>query len=134
MAGVSVGDPAVLKIFREEKSMKKKVLIWTMAFAAICVLSGTALAGSKGNQRKGKYIYRKVYKECHAAGKVDSPRPILSPDAKTQAQWKRVFDKKDFDQFGCPEQWSKLSEKELRDIFAYLYAHAADSPSPAKCK
>ena len=56
------------------------------------------------------------------------------PDTKTQAQWTRVFEKKDFDQFGCQEEWSALSEGDLSDIYAYLHDHAADSPTPAKCK
>ncbi len=114
--------------------MKSKILSSILALMLLFVFTGVVNAGGKGNQRKGKYLYRKIYKECHAAGKVDSPRPPLSPDTKTQSQWKRIFDKKDFDQFGCPEQWSKLSDQDLQCIFAYLYGHAADSPSPAKCK
>jgi hypothetical protein len=38
------------------------------------------------------------------------------------------------DEFGCKEEWSQLSDTELMDIYAYLHAHAADSPTPAKCK
>ena len=50
------------------------------------------------------------------------------------AQWEEVFTKKAFDEFGCKEEWGKLSEEDTSDIFGYLYGHAADSPSPAKCK
>ncbi|MDM8538939.1 cytochrome c family protein, partial [Desulfobacterales bacterium HSG17] len=67
-------------------------------------------------------------------GEVDSPKPPVSPDQKTQAQWKIMFDKKDFEEFGCKEEWDALPEKDLLDIFAYLHGHASDSPSPAKCK
>lgn len=113
-----------------------------MKITMICALTllltfsfmGSALALEKGNQRKGKYTYRKVYKTCFERGAVDSQKPILNPDTKTQAQWTRVFEKKDFEQFGCQEEWSGLSEKDLGDIYAYLHDHAADSPSPAKCK
>jgi len=95
---------------------------------------GVALALEKGNKRKGKYTYRKVYKACMQRGEVDSPKPPISPDAKTQAQWTRLFEKKDFEDFGCEPEWGALSQKDLADIYTYLHDHAADSPTPAKCK
>lgn len=95
---------------------------------------GVALALEKGNKRKGKYTYRKVYKACMERGEVDSPKPPISPDAKTQAQWTRLFEKKDFEDFGCKSEWEALSENDLTDIYTYLHDHAADSPTPAKCK
>ncbi len=113
--------------------MKKLIII---AIAVLFSFSSVAvcLAGSKASARKGKYTYRKVYKSCAKRGEVESARPILSPDAKTMAQWDRVFKDKDFDQFKCTEEWSKLTDKELGNINDYLKSHAADSPSPAKCK
>ncbi|MBW2604373.1 MAG: cytochrome c family protein [Deltaproteobacteria bacterium] len=105
-----------------------------MAIIFVFTTVGIGFASGKGNARKGKYTYRKVYKSCNKRGEIDSPGPILGPDSKTQAQWKRAFDKKDFDQFKCSQEWSKLSEKDLNDIYTYLNDHAADSPSPAKCK
>ena len=114
--------------------MGKKLFLTLIAFVFVFTTTGLGFAGEKGNSRKGKYTYRKVYKSCKERGEIDSPKPVLSPDAKTQAQWKRTFDKKDFDQFQCKEEWSKLSDEDLNNIFTYLYDHAADSPSPAKCK
>jgi hypothetical protein len=107
-----------------------------MLLTALCFVSGSigaAFADESGNSRKGKYTYRKVYESCNKRGEVDSPKPILNPDAKTQEQWKRTFDKKEFDQFKCREEWKNLSQKDLNDIYKYLYDHAADSPTPAKC-
>lgn len=114
--------------------MLKRIL--TMLFILFLAVSwsGIAAASETGNKRKGKYTYRKVYKACNARGEVDVPKPTLNPDAKTQAQWTNVFDGKDFSEFGCQEEWSQLSDKELLDIYSYLYAHASDSPTPAKCK
>jgi hypothetical protein len=114
--------------------MLKKMFLALMAIVFVLTTIGIGFAGQKGNARKGKYTYRNVYKSCNKRGEIDSPSPVLSPDSKTQAQWKRTFDKKDFDQFKCSEEWSKLSEKDLNDIYTYLHDHAADSPSPAKCK
>lgn len=114
--------------------MFKRLILALTAIVFLLTTAGIGFAGEKGNARKGKYTYRKVYKSCNKRGEIDAPRPLLSPDSKTQAQWKRTFDKKDFDQFKCSEEWSKLSEEDLNDIYSYLHDHAADSPSPAKCK
>jgi hypothetical protein len=113
--------------------MKKMFTAVLAIFMAFCFI-GTGLAMEKGNKRKGKYTYRKVYKACQERGEVDSPKPILNPDAKTQAGWTEAFDNKQFKEFQCQEEWSKLSEKDLTDIYTYLWSHASDSPTPAKCK
>ena len=113
--------------------MKKAMTAVLAAMMTLCFI-GTALAMEQGNKRKGKYTYRKVYKACMERGEVDSPKPILNPDAKTQAEWEATFDNKKFEEFKCQEEWSNLSEKDLIDIYTYLWAHASDSPTPAKCK
>lgn len=114
--------------------MLKRLVLALMALVFVFTTIGIGFAGENGNARKGKYTYKNVYKSCNKRGEIDSPKPLLGPDSKTQAQWKRTFEKKDFDQFKCSEEWSKLSEKDLNDIYTYLHDHAADSPSPAKCK
>jgi hypothetical protein len=114
--------------------MFKKISMGILALLLLVSFTGMANASDKGNKRKGKYTYRKVYKACHARGEVDKPKPVLNPDAKTQSQWTALFEEKDFDDFGCKEEWSQLSDTDLLDIYAYLHAHAADSPTPAKCK
>jgi hypothetical protein len=88
----------------------------------------------QGNKRKGKYTYRKIYKACMARGEVESAKPTVNPDAHTQAEWEEIFDNKKFDEFGCKEEWSAVEDGDLVDIFTYLYQHASDSPTPAKCK
>ena len=114
--------------------MFKKAIFLVIAVIFLFSAVGTAYAMEKGNKRKGKYTYRKVYKACMERGEVDSEKPPINPDAKTQAQWTRMFDKKDFEDFGCQPEWDALSEKDLSDIYTYLHDHAADSPTPAKCK
>jgi hypothetical protein len=114
--------------------MGKRLVLTLTALVFVITTAGIACAGGEGNARKGKYTYRKVYKACFQRGEVSSPKPLLSPDTKTQAQWKRTFENKDFNQFKCSAEWSKLSDNDLTDIYAYLHDHAADSPSPAKCK
>jgi len=114
--------------------MKGKLLSAVLAiFLSLCFV-GTGLSMERGNKRKGKYTYRKVYKACYARGEIDSVKPPANPDAKTQAEWEQTFDNRQFDGFGCKEEWAVLSDKDLIDIFTYLYAYASDSPTPAKCK
>ena len=113
--------------------MKKALLILLTVMVSITFV-GAAYAMDKGNKRKGKYTYRKLYKACHERGEVDAAKPPVNPDAKTQAEWESTFDNKNFGEFPCQQEWSTLSEKDLTDIFTYLHAHAADSPTPAKCK
>jgi hypothetical protein len=114
--------------------MFKKTIITITALIFLFSTVGITFAMEKGNDRKGKYTYRKVYKACMERGEVQSEKPPISPDAKTQAQWTRAFEKKDFEDFGCKAEWDALSESDIADIYAYLHDHAADSPTPAKCK
>ncbi len=116
--------------------MAKKMMMAIATIVFICGFVGMTLAQDQdeGNKRKGKYLYRKVYKSCNERGEIASPKPALNPDAKTQAQWKAIFEKKQFEEFGCKEEWGKLTEEEVKDIFTYLHDHAADSPTPAKCQ
>ena len=113
--------------------MKRISMILMVVLLAFTFI-GPVWALEKGNKRKGKYTYRKVYKTCMERGEVTSPRPVMNPDAKTRDQWTRVFEKKNFAQFGCQQEWNNLSEEDLSDIYSYLWEFAADSPTPAKCK
>jgi len=114
--------------------MVRKVIVTAMAFFFVFSTVGASLALEKGNKRKGKYIYRKVYKACFERGAVDSQVPPISPADKSQAEWEAVFTSKDFSQFGCEEEWTNLDDTQVTDIYTYLYEHASDSPTPAKCK
>lgn len=113
--------------------IKKTVFTFLLILLAVSFV-GAAAAGEPGNKRKGKYTYRKVYKACFERGEVDSKTPPISPSDKTMAQWTQVFESKDFSQFGCADEWAKLEEKDVLDIYSYLHAHGSDSPTPAKCK
>ena len=114
--------------------MTRKLILIVMATVFTFISVGAVLAMDQGNKRKGKYIYRKVYKACYERGEVTEVKPPLNPDAKTQEQWTALFDNKNFTEFGCQQEWSNLSDSDIVDIYTYLYAHAADSPTPLKCK
>ncbi len=99
------------------------VLVLVFAFA------GVVMAQGDGNARKGKYLFRKNCRACHVDG---GSAKELSPISKTQAQWESVFSKSA--ELKCAAEWQTLSEKDRTDLYAHLWGHAFDSPSPAKCK
>ncbi len=108
--------------------MLKKVSSVAIILMFLLVSIGVVMASDKGNARKGKYLYRKNCRTCHIE---DGSAKALSPISKTQAEWKKVFD--DVSALECKDEWAKLSEKDKVDMYAHLWGHAFDSPSPAKC-
>ena len=116
--------------------MKRNLKI-LIALTTLILVTGASLGFAMepdGNKRKGKYTYRNVYKACNQRGEVDSKTPFISPADKTMAQWKRIFDKKNFEMFKCSPEFNALSETDLKDIYTYLYNHGYDSPQPATCQ
>lgn len=112
----------------------KKLFIVAVSLLLAATFVASAAAMEQGNKRKGKYIYRKVYQACHERGAVESAKPLLNPDAKTQAEWTAMFENRNFAEFKCDEEFKALPQDDLVDIYTYLHAHAADSPTPLKCK
>jgi mono/diheme cytochrome c family protein len=109
--------------------MFRKVGSMLLVMSFLFVTIGVVIADDTGNARKGKYLYRKNCRSCHMEGAEGKE---LSPISKTQAEWQKVFDNRS--ELPCKDQWAKLSEKDINDMFAHLHGHAFDSPSPAKCK
>lgn len=97
-----------------------------MGFVLSPVFGGDAFSPN-GNDRKGKYLYRKTCRKCHDGSKAKE----LSPSSKTMAEWKQAFE--NYKNLKCKDEWQKLKHKDLNDIFSYLYNHAYDSPQPATC-
>jgi len=111
--------------------MNKK--FWMVLLILFVGLSFSAqiFAAKKGNGRKGKYLFRKNCRTCHIE---NGTAAALSPISKTQADWVKVFKKDEFSKLTCSAEWEKRKEKDLLDIYTYMYDHAFDSPSPLKCK
>ena len=114
--------------------MIKKTLLVLTTLVFVFSSVGLSLALEKGNKRKGKYSYRKVYKACFERGEVDSKTPPISPADKTMAEWTRIFETKDLKEFGCEEECIQLSDTAMTEIYTYMHDHGSDSPTPAKCK
>ncbi len=109
--------------------MSKKVGSILIIMFFLLASIGVVMAAGKANARKGKYLFRKNCRTCHVE---DGTAKAISPIDKTQAQWEEVF--KNIDKLQCSKEWGKLSEKDRTDMYAHLWGHAFDSPSPAKCK
>ncbi len=115
--------------------MLKKILIFGLfVMFTLGTLAFAEEEGPGGNKRKGKYTYKKVVQACFERGEVDSDVPKISPADKKQAEWKGIFEGKNFAEFGCAQEWAALSEEDVLDIYSYMYNYAADSPAPATCK
>jgi cytochrome c2 len=99
----------------------------------ISFIGPSMVLAKEGNARKGKYLYRKHCLTCHKAGATgDNVGKPLSPISKTQAEWVEIF--KNHKKLSCSDQWAKRKAKDIKDIYAHLWGHAFDSPSPAKCE
>ena len=117
-----------------EDNMEKRrriicaILLTVFIGASIGIAFAADPFTGNGNERKGKYMYRKNCRSCHdGSGSAE-----LSPSSKTQAQWERTF--KRYERLECIEEWNKLQHGDLNDIYSYLYGHAYDSPQPATCE
>ncbi|MCF8030349.1 MAG: cytochrome c [Desulfohalobiaceae bacterium] len=114
--------------------MKGKRTKWLAVLCMLLIAAGSmgiAFAGEgfspDGNERRGKYMYRKNCRSCHDGSSAKE----LQPNTKTQAQWQSDFD--GYKELECTEEWDKLSRSQLGDIFTYLFKHAYDSAQPATC-
>lgn len=93
---------------------------------ALFVLTANIGIALEGNARKGKFLYRKHCRTCHGSTASD-----LSPLSKTQAEWTALAES--HAAIPCAKDWAEVGEGDRKDIFAYLYGFAKDSPTPAKC-
>jgi mono/diheme cytochrome c family protein len=86
-------------------------------------------AASKGSESKGRYYFRQTCKNCHTKGAVGTE---VTPLNKTMAQWRSFFAAGKHAR--GKEPLPKIMEPDqLRDVAAFLEAHAADSPQPETC-
>lgn len=108
--------------------MKRLILILSvMCLCALLFTPGISISAEKGNQAKGRYYFRQTCKECHTKGAKGGE---VTPLSKTQAQWLKYFASGKHNK----EVLEKvMSTDQLRDVAAYLHAHAADSPQPETC-
>jgi cytochrome c2 len=111
--------------------MAKKLLLAFLTIIMTLSLVSVNLAAPEGNRRKGKYLFRKSCRSCHIDGGTAKE---LSPISKTQAEWEHVFSNDAYKKLECKAEWEKRSDKDVLDIYTYMYKHAFDSPSPLKCK
>ncbi len=86
-------------------------------------------AAPKGSESKGRYYFRGTCKSCHTKGAAGGE---ITPLNKTQAQWKTYFASAKHAK-GREPMTKLMTEEQLRDVSAFLDAHAADSLQPETC-
>lgn len=96
-----------------------------MVIAIMSVAVGQEL--SKGNGDKGRSYFRQTCKKCHAKG---APGGEVTPLSKTASQWRAYFAKS---KHGTGSLAQVMADQRLRDVQAFLVAHAADSDQPETC-
>ena len=109
--------------------MKRFILVLlVLSVTALMLIPASSIsAEGKGNQAKGRYYFRQSCKECHTKGGKGGE---ITPLSKTQAQWLKYFAAGKHNKEGLEKV---MSADQLRDVAAYLHAHAADSPQPETC-
>lgn len=115
---------------------------WLLALGSLVLLAvvvGLAPqdvnAGGRVNPKRGKVFYKTNCRTCHD-GQTTGVKE-LSPITKTMEQWAREFAPAGEVETCISRVEDKLStklvERDLLDIQAYLIQHAADSDQPASC-
>ena len=84
---------------------------------------------TKGNETKGKFYFRQTCKSCHTKGAVGTE---ITPLNKTTVQWHSYFTSAKHNH-GREMLEKVLTAEQLRDVQAYLEAHASDSLQPETC-
>jgi len=87
------------------------------------------LVAQSGSESKGKYYFKKSCKSCHVAGAAGGE---VTPLVKTQNQWKAYF-AAGMHKKGAEKLNSLVKPEQVKDIQAFLTAHASDSPQPMTC-
>ena len=111
------------------RSLIRSLLVALAALAFITLFVSTSFSAQKGSETKGRYYFRQNCKQCHTKGAVGAE---ITPLNKTQAQWKTYFASgKHAHSREILRQY--LTEEQLRDVAAFLDAHASDSLQPETC-
>lgn len=84
---------------------------------------------AEGSDTKGKYYFKKSCKSCHVVGSAGGE---VTPLSKTQAQWKAYFAAGKHKK-GAEKLDTLVKPEQVKDIQAFLTAHASDSPQPMTC-
>src|SRR6266568_985229 len=111
--------------------IKHLLIVGTAAAALIAAipLVTPVSAAAKGSENKGRFYFRETCKTCHTKGAVGGE---ITPLNKTQAQWKMYFASGKHAR-GKEVLTKFMPDDQVRDVSAYLDAHAADSLQPETC-
>jgi mono/diheme cytochrome c family protein len=109
--------------------MKSLMIAATAIMLVLSVLTSSVYSAQKGNESKGRFYFRQNCKQCHTKGAVGGE---ITPLNKTSAQWKTYF--ASGKHAHSREVLTKyMTDDQLRDVAAFLDAHASDSLQPETC-
>jgi mono/diheme cytochrome c family protein len=97
--------------------------------AAFSTVQPVTAGNPKGNEAKGKFYFRQTCKSCHTRGAVGTE---ITPLNKTTVLWNSYFISGKHNH-GRESLEKVLTAEQLRDVQAYLAAHASDSLQPETC-
>jgi mono/diheme cytochrome c family protein len=106
------------------KALKPAIVLVVLTLALL-----SAVAGTKGNESKGRYYFRQTCKDCHTKGAAGGE---VTPLTKTMDQWRKYFVVAKHNH--GKEPLSKvMAAEQLADVQVFLVNHAADSLQPETC-
>ena len=109
--------------------MKTQKVLFLTALLTIVLCSIVFAALEGGDERRGKQLAIDNCKPCHVQGATAG---TITPLSRTQRQWERFYNKSRHDKI-APGAWASFAERDLKDIFQFMYDHAADSDQPMTC-
>ena len=102
--------------------------VCTLILSLLLAVSMLTPSLASANSREGKQVFREKCYSCHKAGAEGGQ---ISPDSKTQRQWRRFF-KRDQHR-DLPKIWESLSREEKSNLWFFIYENALDADKPATC-
>ena len=110
--------------------MKKHITI----LMALSMILMSAIAFASNEHEGGRQVWKKGCRiACHDGKTPGSP--VLSPDSKTQLQWKNNFanDKEYIRKFHQAGELKRFTQKQWDAIYEFVFNHAHDSDNPEDC-
>lgn len=112
-----------------KKAMRSLRIAAAASLLVLMVFADAVQSAQKGSESKGRFYFRQNCKQCHTKGAVGGE---ITPLNKTQAQWKEYFASGKH-AHGREILTKYMPDDQLRDVAAFLAAHASDSLQPETC-
>ncbi len=109
----------------------KRYIIMTAVLSMVLM---STIVFASGSHEGGRQVWKKNCRlACHEGKTPESP--ILSPNSKTQFQWKNSFadNKAYIFKFHNNNELKHITENQWEAIYDFVFHHAHDSDNPEDC-